>query len=334
MQWVVDGYALLFASLLLTAGALGDRLGNRGTFVAGLALFTLASLLCGIAPNRGTLIAFRALQGVGAAVQVPASLALLRHAYHDPAERAQAIGIWAAATGVAVAAGPVVGGVLTHAWTWRSVFLVNLPVGVMGMVRTLGHVPPLPRHDAGPLDLKAQALGITALGSLPFGLIQGGVWGWGSAPVILALLVAGVAGVSFYVGERRAAHPMLPPALFRDSTFSAANAVGAILSFGFYGELFLMSLFFQQVQHRSPLATGLALLPQTAVISLMNFLSGQITARRGARLPMALGLAIGGAGLLGLAFVDASASLASRVGPMLAMGLGAPVAIPASTHAG
>src|SRR5437879_1933711 len=296
MQWVVDGYALLFASLLLTAGALGDRLGNRGMFVAGLALFTLASALCGIAPSLGALVAFRALQGVGAAVQVPASLALLRHAYHDPAERAQAIGIWAAATGVAVAAGPVVGGVPPHAATWRSVFLVNLPVGVLGIVLTLRHVPPVPPHHDGDLDLTAQALGITALGGLTFGLIQGGVWGWASAPVILALLVAAVAAVLFYLGERRAAHPMLPPALFRDATFSAANAVGAILSFGFYGELFLMSLFFQQVQHRSPLAAGLALLPQTAVISLMNFVSGQVTARRGARLPMALGLAIGGAG--------------------------------------
>ena len=333
MQWVVDGYALLFASLLLTAGALGDRLGNRGMFVAGLALFTLASALCGIAPSLGALVAFRALQGVGAAVQVPASLALLRHAYHDPAERAQAIGIWAAATGVAVAAGPVVGGILTHAWTWRSVFLVNLPVGVLGIVLTLRHVPPVPPHQDGDLDLTAQALGIAALGGLTFGLIQGGVWGWASAPVILALLVAAVAAVLFYLGERRAAHPMLPPALFRDATFSAANAVGAILSFGFYGELFLMSLFFQQVQHRSPLAAGLALLPQTAVISLMNFVSGQVTARRGARLPMALGLAIGGAGLLGLALVSARASLVSVVGPMLAVGMGASLAMPAMTHA-
>ena len=320
MQWVVDGYALLFASLLLTAGALGDRLGNRGTFVAGLALFTLASGLCGIAPSLATLVAFRALQGVGAAVQVPASLALLRHHYHDPAERAQAIGIWAAATGVAVAAGPVVGGILTHAWSWRSVFLVNLPVGVLGSWLTRRHVPPVPPHDAGPLDLKAQALGITALGGLTFGLIQAGVWGWGAAPVVLALAVAAAAGVLFYLGERRATHPMLPPALFRDPTFSAASAVGAILSFGFYGELFLMSLFFQQVQHRSPLAAGLALLPQTAVISLMNFVSGQVTARRGARLPMALGLATGGAGLLGLALVGARASLVSVVGPMLAVG--------------
>src|SRR6184192_1881407 len=333
MQWVVDGYALMFASLLLTAGALGDRLGNRGTFVAGLALFTLASLLCGIAPNLGTLVAFRALQGVGAAVQVPASLALLRHAYHDPSERAQAIGIWAAATGLAVAAGPVVGGVLTHAWTWRSVFLVNLPVGALGVLLTLRHVPPVPRHEDGELDLTAQLLGIVALGGLTFGLIQGGVWGWSSAPVILALLLAIGAGVLFYLGERSAEHPMLPPALFRDPTFSAANAVGAILSFGFYGELFLMSLFFQQVQHRSPLAAGLALLPQTAVISLMNFVSGQITARRGARLPMVLGLAIGGAGLLGLAFVGARASLVSVVGPMLAVGVGASLAMPAMTHA-
>jgi len=333
MQWVVDGYALLFASLLLTAGALGDRLGNRGMFVAGLALFTLASALCGIAPSLGALVAFRALQGVGAAVQVPASLALLRHAYHDPAERAQAIGIWAAATGVAVAAGPVVGGILTHAWTWRSVFLVNLPVGVLGIVLTLRHVPPVPPHQDGDLDLTAQALGIAALGGLTFGLIQGGVWGWASAPVILSLLIAALAAVLFYLGERRAAHPMLPPALFRDATFSAANAVGAILSFGFYGELFLMSLFFQQVQHRSPLAAGLALLPQTAVISLMNFVSGQVTARRGARLPMALGLAIGGAGLLGLALVSARASLVSVVGPMLAVGMGASLAMPAMTHA-
>ncbi len=333
MQWVVDGYALLFASLLLTAGALGDRLGNRGTFVAGLALFTLASLLCGIAPNLGTLIAFRALQGVGAAVQVPASLALLRHAYHDPAERAQAIGIWAAATGLAVAAGPVVGGILTHAWTWRSVFLVNLPVGVLGILLTLRHVPPVPPHHDGELDIKAQVLGIVALGALTFGLIQGGVWGWSSAPVILALLLAIASGVLFYRGERSAEHPMLPPALFRDPTFSAANAVGAILSFGFYGELFLMSLFFQQVQHRSPLATGLALLPQTAVISLMNFVSGQITARRGARLPMVVGLGIGGSGLVGLAFLDAHAPLLSAVGPMLAMGVGASLAMPAMTHA-
>src|SRR5438094_4141844 len=331
MQWVVDGYALLFASLLLTAGDLGDRLGNRGTFVAGLALFTLASGLCGIAPSLGALVGFRALQGVGAAVQVPASLALLRHAYHDPAERAQAIGIWAAATGVAVAAGPVVGGILTHAWSWRSVFLVNLPVGVLGIVLTLRHVPPVPRHDEGHLDLRAQALGIAALGALTFGLIQGGVWGWGSPPVVGTLVVATVAGALFYRGERRAEYPMLPLALFADRTFSAGNAVGAILSFGFYGELFLMSLFLQQVQHRSPLQAGLALLPQTAAVSVMNVVSGRITARRGPRPPMVAGLAVAGVGLLLLARVGRRARLAAIVAPLLAVGLGSARTWPAMT---
>ena len=333
MQWVVDGYALLFASLLLTAGTLGDRWGNRGTFAVGLALFTLASGLCGIASSLGMLVLFRAIQGVGAAVQVPASLALLRHHYHDARERAQAIGIWAAATGVAVAAGPVVGGILTHAWSWRSVFLVNIPVGVGGVVLTLRDVPPVPRTEDGDLDLVAQGLAITALAALTFALIQGGAWGWSSAPVAGAALVAIVASVLWYRSERRAEHPMLPLELFRERTFSAANAVGAILSFGFYGELFLMSLFFQQIQHRTPLATGLALLPQTAVVSVMNLVSGQITARRGARPPMVVGLAVASAGLFGLAFVGARASLHATVWPMVAMGLGAALAMPAMTHA-
>ncbi len=333
MQWVVDGYALLFADLLLTAGKLGDRWGNKQTFIAGLALFTLASGLCGIASSLGMLIAFRALQGIGAAVQVPASLALLRHHYHDPRERAQAIGIWAAATGVAVAAGPVVGGVLTHAWSWRSVFLVNLPVGLGGIWLTARAVPPVPRHAPGDLDLVAQGLAITALASITFALIQGGAWGWTSAPVVGAALLAVVAGGLWYSSERRAAHPMLPLELFRDPTFSAANAVGAILSFGFYGELFLMSLFFQQIQHRSALATGLALLPQTAVVSVMNFVSGQITARYGPRLPMAVGLGVGGTGLGGLALIGAGASLHATVWPMVLMGLGAAFAMPAMTAA-
>jgi DHA2 family methylenomycin A resistance protein-like MFS transporter len=334
MQWVVDGYALLFASLLLTAGTLGDRWGNKETFVAGLALFTLASGLCGIASSLGMLIGVRAIQGVGAAVQVPASLALLRHHYHDPSERAQAIGIWAAATGVAVAAGPVVGGILTHAWSWRSVFLVNIPVGVGGVVLTLRDVPPVPGTRRGDLDLVAQGLAITALGALTFALIQGGAWGWSAAPVVGAEVLAVVAGALWYRSERRAEHPMLPLELFREPTFSAANAVGAILSFGFYGELFLMSLFFQQMQHRSPLATGLALLPQTAVVSVMNFVSGQITARRGARAPMVWGLGIGGLGLAGLALLTTRASpLWVTVGPMVAMGIGAALAMPAMTHA-
>ena len=332
MQWVVDGYALLFASLLLTAGALGDRLGNRGMFAAGIGLFTLASLLCGLAPSLPALVGFRGLQGIGAAIAVPASLALLRHHYQDPSERALAIGLWGSATGVAVAAGPVVGGILTHAWTWRSVFLVNIPIGIAGLVLTMRHVPPAPRHAHGPLDVAAQALGIMTLGPLTFGLIQGGVWGWRAPLVIAAFAVAGVAGALFYLRERGADCPMLPLGLFTNATFSAANAVGVVLNFCFYGEIFLMSLFFQQVQHRSPLEAGLALLPETAVISLMTFVSGKITARRGPRPPMVVGLALASVGLFGLALLGPRTPLPVIMAPLFLIGLSS-VTMPAMTAA-
>lgn len=330
MQWVVDGYALLFASLLLPAGALGDRWGNRGTFALGLALFTGSSVLCGIAPNLGTLIAFRGIQGIGAAIQVPASLALLRNHYHDPKERAYAIGIWAAATGLAVAAGPVVGGVLTHAFGWRSVFLVNLPVGIAGVYLTLRHVPPVPRTPVD-ADIGTQALAVTSLAAITFALIQGGVWGWTSPVVLGAGALALGTGVFWLRAERKAAHPLLPLDLFRNPTYSAANAVGFALSFGFYGQLFLMSLFFQDVQHFGALKAGLAILPQTLVMSGVNFASGRLTARYGARPPLVWGLGIGGVGLLGLGQLRATSTLAVAVLPMLAVGIGSALTMPAMT---
>lgn len=331
MQWVVDGYALLFASLLLPAGALGDRWGNRGTFAAGLALFTGASVLCGIAPNLETLIAFRGLQGIGAAIQVPASLALLRHHYHNPDERAYAIGIWAAATGLAVAAGPVVGGVLTHAFGWRSVFLVNLPIGICGVYLTLRHVPPVPLAPQREADVATQLLAVTALAAVTFALIQGGPWGWTSPAVLGAGALALAAGALWIRSERRAEHPLLPLDLFRNPTYSAANAVGFALSFGFYGQLFLMSLFFQNIQHFSALKAGLAILPQTLVMSGVNFASGRMTARYGARPPLVWGLSIGGVGLLGLGQLTAASALGVAVLPMLAVGVGSALTMPAMT---
>ena len=330
MQWVVDGYALLFASLLLPAGALGDRWGNRGTFALGLALFTGSSVLCGIAPNLGSLIAFRGIQGIGAAIQVPASLALLRNHYHDQRERAYAIGIWAAATGLAVAAGPVVGGVLTHWFTWRSVFLVNLPIGIGGVYLTLKHVPPVPRTPVD-ADIGTQMLAVTALAAVTFALIQGGVWGWTSPSVLGAGALALGTGALWLSAERRAEHPPLPLDLFRNPTYGAANAVGFALSFGFYGQLFLMSLFFQNIQHFSALRAGLAILPQTLVMSGVNFASGRLTARYGARPPLVWGLTIGGIGLLGLGQLTATSALAVAVLPMLAVGVGSALTMPAMT---
>ena len=330
MQWVVDGYALLFASLLLPAGALGDRWGNRGTFALGLALFTGSSVLCGIAPSLGTLIGFRGIQGIGAAIQVPASLALLRNHYHDPRERAYAIGIWAAATGLAVAAGPVVGGVLTHWFTWRSVFLVNLPIGIGGIYLTMRHVPPVPRTSVD-ADIGTQALAVTSLAALTFALIQGEPWGWTSPAVLGSAALALITGALWLRAERRAEHPLLPLDLFRNPTYSAANAVGFALSFGFYGQLFLMSLFFQNIQHFSALRAGLAILPQTLMMSGVNFASGRLTARYGARPPLVWGLTIGGLGLLGLGQLTATSALGVAVLPMLAVGVGSALTMPAMT---
>ncbi|HEX4633631.1 MAG TPA: MFS transporter [Gemmatimonadales bacterium] len=330
MQWVVDGYALLFASLLLPAGALGDRWGNRGTFALGLALFTVSSVLCGIAPSLSSLIVFRGIQGIGAAIQVPASLALLRNHYHDQKERAYAIGIWAAATGLAVAAGPVVGGVLTHAFGWRSVFLVNLPIGIGGVYLTLKHVPPVPRTPVD-ADIGTQLLAVTALAAVTFALIQGGPWGWTSPAVLGAGALAVVTGALWLRAERRAVHPLLPLDLFQNPTYSAANAVGFALSFGFYGQLFLMSLFFQNIQHFSALKAGLAILPQTLVMSGVNFASGRLTARYGARVPLVWGLSIGGVGLLGLGQLTATSALTVAVLPMLAVGVGSALTMPAMT---
>ena len=179
LQWVVDGYALVFASLLLTAGALGDRLGSKRVFLGGFVLFTVTSALCGTAPTLGALVAFRVAQGVGAALLVPASLALLRHTFSDPAGRARAIGLWGAIAGIAAGGGPVLGGELVAALGWRSVFLVNVPIGLLGVPLTLRVVapsPPLPRRG---LDLGAQVADIVALGLLTFAFIEGGSWGGG-----------------------------------------------------------------------------------------------------------------------------------------------------------
>lgn len=331
LQWVVDGYALLFAGLLLAAGALGDQFGNKRVFMMGTALFTTASMLCGLAPSLWGLVAFRALQGAGAALAVPSSLALLRHNYPDASQRAKAIGFWAAASGAAAAAGPVLGGILTAAWSWRGVFFVNVPFGILGIFMTARFVSPTPRFGHRDLDLFAQLVGVAGLSSLTFALIQGALWGWSSPSILAAFAVSILAVPVFIRAERRAANPMLPLGLFRNASFSAATVVGLILSFGFYGELFLLSLFFQQAQHRSPLVTGLAFLPETGLLVAINITSGRVTARTGPRIPMIVGQAVGGLGLFAMAVVGAGTAYSAIMAPLAAIGFGAAFTMPAMT---
>jgi DHA2 family methylenomycin A resistance protein-like MFS transporter len=324
LQWVVDGYTLLFAALMLSGGALGDRLGARGVFQTGLAIFVLASIGCGIAPTAAVLIGARLVQGIGAALSVPASLSLLRSAYADPTARARAVGAWGGVAGVAAAAGPVLGGLLVTAASWRLVFFVNVPVGLLGMYLTARHVPAL--------DPVAQISAVVALAGLTWGLIEGGHSGWGQ-PVVLAgfVLFAG-AGWIFVAVEGRAGDRMLPRALFRSRAFSAASSVGLLMNLGFYGQLFLLNLYFQQVRGYSALLAGIALLPQMGMATIGSAASGHFTSRMGSTRPtLLIGLSVGAVGMFGMIATVGTAGYGLLVLPMLAAGFGMSFTMPAAT---
>jgi DHA2 family methylenomycin A resistance protein-like MFS transporter len=332
LQWVTAGYTLAFAGLLLAAGALGDRYGPKRVFQAGLAVFAVASAGCGLAPSAAVLVTARLAQGLGAALMVPASLALLQAAYPDRAARAKAFGVWGGVAGIAAASGPVAGGVAVAAFGWRAIFFVNIPVAGAAMVLTARYVPS-PAGQWRPLDLPAQALGVIALGALTAALIEAGSLGWGAPVVLAGLGAAAVAAVAFAAVEHAGRSPMLPLGLFGNRTFSAASAVGLLINFGFYGQLFVATLYFQDVHGYSALVTGLALLPEGAMVTLASVISGRIMARTGPRTPMITGLALGGAGLLGWLVAGSRSSYLVLVLPLMATGFGMALTMPAATAA-
>lgn len=291
LVWIVDGYTLTFAAMLLVGGALADRFGAKHIYLLGLLLFVLASLLCGAAPNGGMLTAARLLQGVGAAFFMPSSLSLLTHAYEDDRVRARMLGLWSATVGGAAAVGPLVGGVLIHAFGWRSVFLINVPVGLLGLVLAVKLIPAVDRQMRA-LRISSHLLGVLMLAALSFVLIQGPVYGWSSAPILLAVVVSAVALVWLVQRERHGVVPLLPRALFATPQFAAANGIGFMINFGVYGQLFFLSMFLQQARGTDALQTGLQLLPMMLVIFAGNLLSGRMTAHWGPRLPMRLGLSV------------------------------------------
>jgi DHA2 family methylenomycin A resistance protein-like MFS transporter len=278
------------------------------------------------------LVIARMAQGVGAAMAVPASLALLRAAFPDAASRARAIGVWGGIAGIAAAAGPILGGVLVTAASWRWVFFVNVPIGLAAMVLTARRVP-APEARPRSLDPAAQLTGVLALAALALALIEGGHAGL-TPLVISAAAVFVAASAAFIVIEHRVAHPMLPPDLFRDATFAGGNLVGLLINLGFYGELFVLNLYFQQAQGYSALVAGLALLPQMGMVTVGSTLSGAYTARAGGPRPtMLIGLVVGGAGLLGLIAADPHTPYVWLVGPLVAAGFGMAFTMPAATTA-
>ncbi|NMH99388.1 MFS transporter [Pseudonocardia acidicola] len=303
LQWTVNAYTLTLASFILLGGSLGDRSGRRRVFLIGVVWFALASLVCGLAPSSEVLVVARALQGVGGALLIPGSLAIISASFHGP-DRAAAVGAWSGLGGIAGAIGPFLGGWLVE-WTWRAVFLINLPLAAVVVVVALRHVPETRDPHAAPgLDIAGTVLAVIGLGALTWSLT--GLASTGSSPALVAALVVGIVALTgFVIVERRSPHPLVPPTLFRSRIFTAANLV-TLLMYGALGVVFvLLVLQLQTVAGFSPLAAGTALLPVTAMMLLFSARSGALAQRIGPRLPLTLGPLISACGLL----------LMRRIGP-------------------
>jgi len=333
LQWVLDGYTLIFACLLLSAGSLGDRLGARRIFLQGLGLFVVASAVCGLAPTLGVLNAARVVQGVGAAMTLPTSLALINASYPDRERSARAIGVWGGLGGIAAGTGPVLGGILTSAVGWPVIFSINVPIGIAAILLTRHFVvAPEPKARVG-IDLPGQVLSVITVAGLAYGLIEGGAQGWTAPAVIVAFALAVLGCAAFLAVEARRRDPMLPLDLFRSREFTGSVLIGASINIGFYGELFLLSLYLHDVRHLSPLMAGLALLPQPGIASLASSLGGRHTARFGARPVMLTGLAVGALGLFSMVFAGTDTPYWLLVVPLLAIGFGTAYTMPAATAA-
>ncbi len=304
LQWIVDAYVLFIASLLLTGGTLGDMFGRRKAFMGGLGLFALGSMACALSPSIDWLIAARCLQGIGAAVMMPSTLSILTNTFPDPKERAQAIGMWAGVSGLALAVGPLIGGVMVQHLGWQSIFWINVPVGALALVCAALFVPESSARDGRSLDIPGQLLAITGLASLTYALIEANSYGWTSPRILACFAVAAVALTGFFAVETRSRTPMLDLSFFRNSTFAGANLTGLIVSFAFFGIVFFLSLFFQRVQGYSPTEAGLLALPMTITVMITAVASGRIVGRIGSRLPMTIGMVITGLGLLSLTTVQ------------------------------
>ncbi|WP_145910201.1 MFS transporter [Kitasatospora viridis] len=336
LEWVINGYTLTFAAFLLTAGAMGDRYDPRRIFAWGFALFAVTSLACGAAPSLVALIAARVLQGLGAALIVPSSLSLVNGNHPEPAGRTRAVSLWAAAGGLALALGPVIGGLLVDSLGWRSIFYVNIPLAAVGILLIRAYARPTGTRDGSrrrSLDLPGQLLAVLGLGALTGAVVEANVLGWTSATVLTCLLVTVLAAAGFVAVERRSGDPMLPPHLFARRAFKATTLIGVLFNFSFYGLVFVLSLFFQQLRGYSPIAAGLAFLPMTAAVMSGNLSSGPLVRRFGARRVLVVGSLLAAAGYLGLVPAVGTPSYPLMVAQFAVTGFGMGLIVPAMTNA-
>ncbi|MFD9633447.1 MFS transporter [Streptomyces violascens] len=288
LQWIADAYTMVLATLLLTAGATADRWGRRRVFLTGLTVFTLASLLCGLAPSGGWLIAFRAMQAVGGAMLNPVAMSIISTSFPEPALRARAFGVWSSVYGASMAAGPLVGGLLVGTVGWRAIFWVNLPVGVLAIALTLAFIPESRAERARRLDPVGQALVMVFLLPLTYAVIEAPGIGWSAPRILVCLGVAAVAVLALLGYETRRAEPLIDLRFFRSVPFSGATltAVAAFISLG--GFLFISNLYLQDARGFSALRSSLYLLPMAAMTLIFAPVSGRIAGARGTRIPLLL----------------------------------------------
>jgi DHA2 family methylenomycin A resistance protein-like MFS transporter len=309
LQWVVDAYNVAYACLLLTGGTLGDLYGRRRMFMFGLVAFTAGSLACGLAPNVGLLIAGRTLTGLGAALALPNSLAILTVSFTDPRQRTHAIGIWASCNGIGLAIGPTLGGVLVEYTGWRPVFLLIVPIALAALVMARRGVPESADPHGRRLDPAGQLLAIVALAAPVLAVIEAPHLGWSSWPVLAAAGTGVTAVILFLAVQRGREDGMVPLALFRNQAFSAAMVVAVLMTFGIYGMLFLLPIYLQAVRGTGIDLVGLEMLPMALAFVVVSRRSGSLTAAGGARVVLAGGMVLVGTGLLMLGLVEVASPL-------------------------
>lgn len=322
MQWVIDAYNLVYASLLLTGGTLGDLYGRRRIFIVGIALFAIGTMICALAPSASILIVGRVVSGLGAAFALPMSLVLLTIAYPGKEERAHALGIWASCNGLAFIIGPTLGGWLVDSIGWRSIFYLALPLCALAVALTYRAVKESADPHGRHLDMPGQVLTIIGLGGLAFAAIEGSHWDW-TSPLILSIAGAAVAALTVLVWvEARTESPLLPLEFLRNPVFSATLAVAGLMTFGMYALLFLMPLYFQVIRGATPFGAGLALLPMSVSFVIVSQLVGHLTNAFGPRIVMTAGMTCMGLGALFLAGIGTTTSMIAIGLALLVVGVG------------
>lgn len=331
LQWIVDSYVIVFAGLLLVAGSLADRVGRKRTFLAGLVAFAAGSAWAAFSGSVSMLIAARASMGIGAALMMPSTLSIITHTFSDPGERQKAIGAWAGTSGVGIALGPIIGGALLSRFWWGSVFLINVPVAVIGLALAIPLVPDSRNADALRPDFAGSLLSVAGLTLLVWSIIEAPVHGW-TSPWVIASGAAGLAILAAFAAfERASSHPMLNLALFRARSFSVAVTALGLVMFGLFGALFLMTQFLQFDLGYTPLQAGIRVIPAAAAVALVAPLSALAVRLAGSKLTVTAGLLAIAAGLWQVCGTTAASGYASIVPGMVLVGVGAGLTIPAAT---